>query len=63
MKVISGSSRGMVGTLINVDEGDGIVKSHADASLMIVSLDQLTKYVARARWLNRPLESMKLYSS
>jgi len=47
VKGISGSSYGMIGVLINIDEGDGIVKLDADAALKIISLDQLAKYVAR----------------
>ena len=47
VKGISGSSYGMVGILINIDEGDGIVKLDADAALKIISLDQLAKYVSR----------------
>ncbi len=47
MKGISGSNRGMIGTLINIDEGDGIVKLDADAALKIIGLDQLAKYVPR----------------
>ena len=38
----------MVGTLINIDEGDGIVKLDLDAGLKIISLNQLAKYVPRA---------------
>lgn len=45
VKGISGSSHGMIGTLINIDEGDGIVKLDADAALKIIGLDQLAKYV------------------
>lgn len=41
----------MVGTLINIDEGDGIVKLDvkldADAGLKIIGLNQLAKYVSR----------------
>lgn len=49
VKGIAGSSRGMVGILINIDEGDGIVKLDADSALKIISLDQLAKYVPHAR--------------
>ena len=47
MKGITGSSRGMVGTLINIDEGDGIVKMDADSALKIISLEELAKFVPR----------------
>ena len=47
VKGISGSNHGMIGTLINIDEGDGIVKLDADAALKIIGLDQLAKYVPR----------------
>ena len=50
VKGISGPNRGLIGTLINIDEGDGIVKLDVDAALKIISLDQLAKYVPR-RWV------------
>lgn len=50
MKGITGPNRGLIGTLINIDEGDGIVKLDADAALKIISLNQLAKYVPRQRW-------------
>lgn len=46
VKGISGQNRGCIGTLINIDEGDGIVKMD-DQSLKIISLDQLAKLVPR----------------
>lgn len=49
MKGIAGTNRGMIGTLINIDEGDGIVKLDADSALKIISLNQLAKYVQRSR--------------
>ncbi len=36
-----------VGTLINIDEEDGIVKLDADSALKIIGLNQLAKYVPR----------------
>ena len=47
VKGISGPNRGLIGTLINIDEGDGIVKLDVDSALKIISLDQLAKYVSR----------------
>ena len=47
VKGISGPNRGLIGTLINIDEGDGIVKLDVDSVLKIISLDQLAKYVPR----------------
>ncbi len=47
VKGITGPNRGYVGTLINIDEGDGIVKLDADSALKIISLNQLAKYVPR----------------
>ena len=47
VKGISGPNRGLIGTLINIDEGDGIVKLDVDAALKIIRLDQLAKYVPR----------------
>ena len=47
VKGISGPNRGLIGTLINIDEGDGIVKLDVDSALKIISLDQLAKYVPR----------------
>ena len=44
---ISGPNHGLVGTLINIDEGDGIVKLDADSALKIISLNILAKYVPR----------------
>ena len=44
MKGISGVNKGEVGTLINIDEGDGIVKLDSD-HLKIISLEQLGKFV------------------
>ena len=49
VKGITGPNRGLIGTLINIDEGDGIVKLDADAALKIISLNQLAKYVPRQR--------------
>lgn len=47
VKGITGPSRGLIGTLINIDEGDGIVKLDADSALKIISLNQLARYVAK----------------
>lgn len=47
VKGISGPNRGLIGTLINIDEGDGIVKLDVDSALKIIRLDQLAKYVSR----------------
>ena len=47
VKGIAGPNRGLIGTLINIDEGDGIVKLDADSALKIIGLDQLAKYVPR----------------
>lgn len=52
MKGIIGPNRGYIGTLINIDEGDGIVKLDADSALKIISLNQLAKYVPRHWTLN-----------
>ena len=46
---ITGPNKGLIGTLINIDEGDGIVKLDADSALKIISLDSLAKYVPRQR--------------
>lgn len=45
VKGITGSHRGLIGTLINIDEGDGIVKLDLDSALKIIGLNQLAKYV------------------
>ena len=47
VKGISGQNRGLVGSLINIDEGNGIVKSDADSALKIFALDNLAKYVPK----------------
>ena len=47
VKGITGPSRGLIGTLINIDEGDGIVKLDADSALKIISLNQLARYVPK----------------
>ena len=47
VKGISGQNRGLVGSLINIDEGDGIVKLDADSALKIIALDNLAKYVPK----------------
>ena len=47
VKGIMGPNRGLIGQLINIDEGDGIVKLDADAALKIISLNQLAKHVPR----------------
>ena len=52
VKGITGPSRGLIGTLINIDEGDGIVKLDADSALKIISLNQLARYVAKPNWLS-----------
>ena len=49
MKVIEGSNKGLNGTLINIDEGDGIVKVDSDSSLKIIGLSSLGKLVPRNR--------------
>ena len=47
--MIDGSNKGISGTLINIDEGDGIVKVDADSSLKIIGLSSLGKLVPRNR--------------
>jgi len=47
VKGITGPSRGLIGTLINIDEGDGIVKLDADSALKIISLNQFARYVPK----------------
>ena len=47
VKGSTGPSRGLIGTLINIDEGDGIVKLDADSALKIISLNQLARYVPK----------------
>ena len=47
MKGILGPNKGLIGTLINIDEGDGIVKLDADSALKIISLDSLAKYIPK----------------
>ena len=47
VKGIRGPNRDLIGTLINIDEGDGIVKLDADSALKIISLDILGKYVPK----------------
>ena len=50
VRVMDGSNKGLSGTLINIDEGDGIVKVDADSSLKIIALSSLGKLVPRSRW-------------
>lgn len=47
VKGITGRNRGLIGSLINIDEGDGIVKLDADSALKIIALDNLAKYVPK----------------
>ena len=47
VKGITGPNKGLIGALINIDEGDGIVKLDADSALKIIALDNLAKYVPR----------------
>ena len=47
VKGIRGPNRDLIGTLINIDEGDGIVKLDADSALKIISLDILGKYIQK----------------
>ena len=47
VKGITGPNKGLIGSLINIDEGDGIVKLDADSALKIIALDNLAKYVAK----------------
>ena len=49
VRVIDGSNKGLSGTLINIDEGDGIVKVDVDSSLKIIALSSLGKLVPRSR--------------
>ena len=47
VKCISGYEKGITGTLINIDEGDGVVKLDSDQSLKIIVLEQLAKLVSK----------------
>ncbi|CAI8005835.1 Transcription elongation factor SPT5 [Geodia barretti] len=47
VKGITGPNKGLIGALINIDEGDGIVKLDADSALKIIALDNLAKYVPK----------------
>ena len=47
VKGITGPNKGLIGALINIDEGDGIVKLDADSALKIIPIDNLAKYVPK----------------
>lgn len=47
VKCIRGAHAGNAGVLMNIDEGDGIVKLDSDGSLKIITLNELAKLVLR----------------
>ncbi len=47
MKCFNGIEKGITGTLINIDEDDGVVKLDTDHSLKIIILNHLAKYIPK----------------
>ncbi|XP_065901538.1 transcription elongation factor SPT5-like [Dysidea avara] len=47
VKILNGMGKSSTGSLINIDQDDGIVKMDTDSTLKIISLDKLAKYIPK----------------